>query len=257
MALGDYLLSAPSPPVKEDPEATAARAIEAIASAQSSDEIVAAVNNAFTAFAGVTEARLHGEPFNPISWGYTRTAIFFDGQTVNADIQFLPTGTIAGQTINAQGTPIGAEVTLRGLGPNKIAAPDLIVRAKGYSDPATGMFQFPNSALAGDFSLTTTTPLIPHTVVKRGVTSTVATNSLTNILQFPSIAETSGRLTGVANHTTVVLFDKGGLLIDVILANGAPATNADLIVTQGGFPHCRCRTAASGGLHADEQRNPG
>jgi hypothetical protein len=43
LSLGDYILSAPSPPLKEDPEAIGQRTIDQIRAAESEDQIAAAV----------------------------------------------------------------------------------------------------------------------------------------------------------------------------------------------------------------------
>jgi len=196
MALGDYILSAPSPPIKEDVEAVATRTIETIKNASSNDELAGAVAEAFTAFTGVTEARLNPEPFIPPTWGYTRTGILRDNETVVADIRMLPPGTIAGRTINSQGAAVGAQVVLHGLGPNAVGGPGVIFRGGTISDAASGEFSFDKRALAGPFNLVASSPLIAGSPMVEGVTSIVDPDSTNNVLQFPSQAENSGRLTG-------------------------------------------------------------
>jgi len=196
MALGDYFVSAPSPPVKEDPEAISARALEAIRNQASVDEIAAAVKDAFTAFVNAPEARLNSAAFTPTGWGYTRIGLLYDEHVVSADIALLPASTIGGKTVNSQGVPVGATVLLKGLGPGPTGAPALVTRGVGASDPGTGEFLFPDSALPGQFDLLATSLLFPASATVRATAPPISTISTNYLLRFPPANETSGRLAG-------------------------------------------------------------
>ena len=191
--LGDYTLSAPGPAVaKTDTSGL----VDRIRSAENEDEVMAAIGEAFRIFAGATDPFLTGEPFNPVTWGFTRTQLTFDGQTVAADIGLLRPGTVSGIVLNGQGVPIGAKVRLTGIGPLANGAPSFIIRGELNSDPSLGTFTFPNGILVGPFGLQAASPFFPVVVSAIGQTTSTEPNSTNNLLQFPATREINGRLTG-------------------------------------------------------------
>ncbi|MDB6036537.1 MAG: hypothetical protein JWM99_378, partial [Verrucomicrobiales bacterium] len=151
---------------------------------------------AFKIFAGLADPFLTGEPFNPVTWGFTRTRIIFDGQTVVSDIRLLRPGTVSGKVLNGQGVPIGAKVRLTGVGPLPNGAPSFIIRGEMNSDPALGTFEFPNGILVGPFGLQAASPFFPVVISSSGQTTSTEPNSTNNILQFPATREINGRLAG-------------------------------------------------------------
>ncbi|MEO8425619.1 MAG: Ig-like domain-containing protein, partial [Verrucomicrobiota bacterium] len=192
LGLDEYTLSAPGPEVaKTDTSEIADRIFGG-----SSAEINAALGEAFKIFVGATDPFLTGEPFNPKTWGFTRTRLTFDGQTVVADIRFLRPGTVSGTVLNGQAVPIGAKVRLTGIGPLANGAPSFIIRGDANSDPALGTFEFKNALLVGDFGLQAASPFFPVVITTSGKTTSTEPNSTNNILQFPATREINGRLTG-------------------------------------------------------------
>ncbi len=192
LSLDDYTLSAPGPGVAQTDTSGLLDKIRG----GSNDEIEAAIGQAAKIFAGLTDPFLTGEPFNPNTWGFTRTRLSFDGQTVVADIRFLRTGTVSGKVLNGQGVPIGAKVRLTGIGPLANGAPSFVIRGDMNSDPALGTFEFRNALLAGDFGLQAASPFFPVVISTSGKTTSTEPNSTNNILQFPPAQEVNGRLTG-------------------------------------------------------------
>ena len=192
LGLDGYTLSAPGPEVAKTDTSGLLEKIRGGSSA----EIEAAIGEAFKIFAGLTDPFLTGEPFNPNTWGFTRTRLTFDGQTVVADIRFLRPGTVAGTVLNGQGVPIGAKVRLTGIGPLANGAPSFVIRGDANSDPALGTFEFKNALLVGDFGLQAASPFFPVVISTSGQTTSTEPNSTNNILRFPPTREINGRLTG-------------------------------------------------------------
>src|SRR6185369_6536006 len=182
LGLDEYTLTAPGPEVAKTDTSGLVEKIRGGSSAQ----IEAAVGEAAKIFAGLTDPFLTGEPFNPNTWGFTRTRLTFDGQTAVADIRFLRPGTIAGTVLNGQGVPIGAKVRLTGIGPLGNGAPSFVIRGDVNSDPALGTFKFPNANLAGPFGLQAASPVFPVVISTSGQTTSTEPNSTNNILQFPA-----------------------------------------------------------------------
>jgi hypothetical protein len=189
----DYYVSAPSPPVQERDNEDLLDQIQN----GSDEEIAAAVAEAFTTFAGLNDPFLNGTNvvFNPGSWGYTTAKVRFDGETVIANISYLPNGTISGIVQNDQGVPIGAKVRLTGLGPDGLGAPALILKGDRLSDPSSGQFQF-LGAIVGDWGVQAANPFYPVVIEQHGRTTKLEPNVTNLVLQFPPIREYNGRLTG-------------------------------------------------------------
>ena len=229
MALGDYVLSAPSPPVKDDPEEIAQQTIDAIRSAGSQDEILAAVTDGITAIVQNRNDGFSQESFVPQTWGFARTGLLFDGHVVNADIVMLPSANVGGVVKNAQGVPIGAEVILKGFGPLKNGAPGVVVRGGTQSDPEDGSFVFEGSSLVGPHSLLASSPIVAGFPMADGVTSPENPDSLNNVLVFPPQTESSGRLTGN------VLLPDGSSAGDGVLVHISFAEDYVIMTDEDGF----------------------
>ena len=195
LALGQYTVSAPAPAAENKDTSGILEAVQS----GSSEEILAAIGEAFTIFSGAADPFLNGdgESFNPQDWGFEKVNLAFDGQTVVADIRYLPSGTISGTILNGQGVPIGARVRLTGIGPRRNGDLGFIIRGERNSDPALGTFEFPGQALIGDWGLQAASPFFPTVISQNGQTSSVEPNATGLILQFPVIEEINGRLTGI------------------------------------------------------------
>ncbi len=184
MGLGEYIVSAPA-------NATAPQLNASEISTQldsgSEAQILAAYQEAVTVFVGADDPLVNGDDLNfaPSAWGYNTANLNYDGANVNADIHFLPQGSISGTVLNSQGIPIGAEVQLTGLGPDENGAPTMTIRGDTTSDPATGHFAFTNTLLAGSWGLQAASPFYPVVVKTNGVTTYFNLNVTGIILEFP------------------------------------------------------------------------
>jgi hypothetical protein len=195
LALGGYLLSAPANAVA--PQLDQNQLMSQISSGNE-DQIMAAFNEAVTVFVGANDPLVNGDQlkFRPSSWGYTKTAINFDGANVNADIHFIVQGTVSGTVLNGQGVPIGAEVRLTGIGPDVTGEPVTTIRGDTLSDPATGAFGFTNVLLAGPFGLQAASPFYPVVIQTNGFTTPITPDATGVILQFPPIQDVNGSIAG-------------------------------------------------------------
>jgi len=193
MGLGEYTLSAPGPGVADTDTSGLVNRIRD----GSEEEVLAAMQEAFRIFAGVNDPFLNGKPFNPVTWGFTRTRLAFDGQTIVADIHLLRPGTVSGIVLNGQGVPIGAKVRLTGIGPLANGAPSFVIRGEVNSDPALGTFSFPDGILVGSFGLQAASPFFPSVISISGQTTSTDPDSTNNVLQFPPTRENNGRLRGI------------------------------------------------------------
>ncbi len=195
LPLGDYTVSAPA-------NAVAPKLNESDLSARirsgNEDQILAAFKEAVTVFVGSDDPLINGQGlnFHPSAWGYTETSIPFDGANVNADVRFIPQGTISGTVLNSQGVPIGAAVRLTGFGPDLAGAPTVGIRGDVTSDPATGQFIFPNVLLAGPWGLQAASPFYPTVIQTSGFTTEIDPDVTGVVLQFPPVAEVNGRIAG-------------------------------------------------------------
>jgi hypothetical protein len=194
LPLADYTVSAPAPPVFDTDVSGLLNTIKS----GGEDEILAAVGEALAIFTGAADPLLNGEGdnFNPLTWGFSKTRLTFDGQTVVADIRYLREGTVSGVVLNGQGVPIGARVRLTGIGPKSNGQPGTIIRGERNSDPALGTFEFPNQALAGSWGLQAASPFYPVVITASGQTSSVDPDAEDVVLQFPAVNEVNGRLSG-------------------------------------------------------------
>lgn len=193
LGLDNYTLSAPAPGVaKTDTSGL----IDRIRGGNET-EILAAFGEALRIFTGVDDPFLNGAPFNPVTWGFTRAQLTFDGQTANADIRLLRPGTVSGVVLNGQRVPIGAKVRLTGLGPLANGAPSFVIKGDINSDAALGTFTFTNGILVGPFGLQAASPFFNTVIETSGQTTSTEPNSTNNVLRFPPTRETAGRLTGV------------------------------------------------------------
>lgn len=199
LGLGSFTVSAPSPPVKEKPDELAQRALDAIASASDrsgAEEAAALVGQLAQVYAAGTVGRFSTGSFDPGAWGFSETELSFDGQTVIANIQYLPGATLGGVVLNPQGVPIGAEVTVMGFGPNEYGAPSIKTAVSVFSHPSEGTWRT-SGFIAGPFSVHAFSPLLVGRPQVSGLL-TPERPSLTNlVLRFPAQADLAGRLVGV------------------------------------------------------------
>lgn len=227
-----YDLSAPAPPVAEPFDGDAAA--EALKSA-SSEEVAAIIGKAFTAFTGVNDPLLNGDGdnFNPKQWGFVkRVNLDFDGETEVEDIRYTPTSNISGVVKNGQGVPIGARVRLTGVGPSNIGQPTFVTRSEKNSDPALGTFEFTGDSFIGDWGLQAASPFFPTVISTSGRTTSLNPDVTGVVLQFPSVRETNGSLTG-----------------RILLPDGSPAgANVEVSITVPGDDPRVLRTDAQGGF---------
>jgi hypothetical protein len=195
LGLGNYTLSAPSNATA--PQLDVNKLNEQIRSGDE-DAILAAFEEAIRVFIGADDPLITGEQrnFRPITWGFTKTRLQFDGQSVEANIRMLREGTVAGRVVNHQGVPIGARVRLNGLGPDVTGEPKITIRGERDSDPATGVFIFPGQLLTGPWSVQAASPFYPVVIQQNGFTTEIDPNVTDVVLQFPPIQDTNGRLVG-------------------------------------------------------------
>jgi Tol biopolymer transport system component/protocatechuate 3,4-dioxygenase beta subunit len=192
MSPGDYLVSAPSPPTTEDPEEILNDAL-----GRSEEEALAAVQRAANSVRTIV-ARRYGEAgiVSGGNFGFTRTTVRADGDIVEANIQYLPTGEVAGHVLNDQGIPIGARVRLTGLGLNEKGEPATVKVGDRDSDPATGEFRIGGLA-QGPWALQVANPFYPVVIHTNSITTRDALDVTNVVMQFPPRRETNGRLVGI------------------------------------------------------------
>ncbi len=222
IGLRDWTVSAPAPPTADSAEIIDA-SLNTIAGAARGEEgaqaaLLSAITNAFAVFTGVNDPLLNGdgETFNPLSWGYDKVNLNFDGQLAVADIVYLPEGTISGTVLNGQGVPIGARVRLTGIGPTATGDLGFVIRGERNSDPALGTFSFPGQALAGTFGLQAASPFFPVVITHDDRTTRLQPDAGGIVLQFPESEEINGRLVG-----------------NVFLPDGSPAADVGVKISFG------------------------
>ena len=162
------------------------------------DQILAAFQQAVTVFVGAEDPLINGDGLNfqPSSWGFTTANINFDGAAVEADVRFIPQGSLSGKVLNGQGVPIGADVRLTGVGPDPTGAPVTTVRGDTTSDPATGQFSFTSVLLTGPWGLQAASPFYPVILQTNGFTTILNPNVSGVVLQFPPVNDVNGRIAG-------------------------------------------------------------
>ena len=195
LGLGSYTISAPANAVA--PQLNTSQLGQQLASGNE-DQILAAFKEAVTVFIGANDPLINGDQLNfrPSSWGFTKASISFDGADVNADIHFIPQGTVAGTVLNPQGVPIGAAVRLTGIGPDVEGNPVVSIRGDTTSDPATGAFGFTNVLLAGPWGVQAASPFYPVVIQTNGFTTEISPDATGIVLQFPPIQDVNGSIAG-------------------------------------------------------------
>ena len=192
MPLGDRLLSAPAPGTRT----TDVSGLLAQIRTGNQEQIAAAVTEAYKIYLGLTDPFITGATFKPDTWGYTTTRLTFDGQTVAADIRYLPMGSVSGMVMNGQAVPIGAKVRLTGIGPREDGSVGMQIRGEMNSDPALGTFEFKDALFVGDWGLQAASPFYPVVITASGQTTSIDRDVTNVVLQFPPVREVNGRLTG-------------------------------------------------------------
>ncbi len=190
MALGSYSVNAPSPLVTDELGNVVENAFRAIESG--------AVADLEAALGQLIGARYSPPPpyVQPSGFGGTTTVLAFDGQTVQANIQYLPEGVISGNVFNHRGQPIAATVTLSSLTVSEGGGLATLPTGSTMSDPATGAFSF-SGVEVGPYSVTAQSQAYPASVSARGLTSYGAVDASNIELQFAEAAATGGELTGI------------------------------------------------------------
>lgn len=207
MGLGDYIVSAPAPPVQEKETDELLEELRTAAD----DQIAAALKDAVTAVSQSILRRLgDAPPVTPGSFGWTRTSVTYDGETAQANFSYLPEGKVTGMVMNDQGVPIGAAVRLTGPGLDDYGSPTTVIIGTRDSDPASGEFSF-SRLPQGSWALQTASPFYPVVVVTNGVTTRFALDLTNVVLAFPPIKDVNGRLAG-----------------SVFYPDGTPATNVNV-----------------------------
>ncbi|MFM1943956.1 MAG: hypothetical protein RI897_2938 [Verrucomicrobiota bacterium] len=189
-----YTLSAPAPAVVDT---DTGELIDQIKTG-GEEEILAAIGEAFALFTGANDPFLNGEQvqFNPLTWGFVKTALRFDGENVRADIRYLRQGSVSGIVLNHQGVPIGARVRLTGTKPRINGDVGFGIRAERDSDPATGVFEFPGQLLEGPWGVQAANPFYPVVLSESGTTTILDPDVEGLTLQFPEAREVNGRIAG-------------------------------------------------------------
>ena len=184
---GEYIVSAPAPPVRKTAEE-----LEELADSGADEELMAAIQDAFASYAGASTGTNH----NPGTWGYTKTTILNDGHTAPADVKYFPMGSVSGVVVNDQSVPIGALVRLTGLSMRENGAPGFTVRGNRDSDAETGEFLFSNALTVGDWGIQVASPFYSVVLSTSGRTTDSFPNVTNLVMQFPPRKDTHGRLTG-------------------------------------------------------------
>ncbi len=214
--LGSYIVSAPSPPVKMKADELAAEAVSAIGQARSGgsiDEAAALVGQLANLYVQGTLGRLVTTDFAPGTWGFNNASLDFDGQTVVANINYLPGASLRGTVVNHQDVPIGAEVSVRAFGPNKYGAPSIKEFGPFPSGPDSGLWSA-SGFLIGPFSVTARSPLLVGDALVEGRLTAQEPQRTNLIVKFPPQREVTGRLIG-----------------SVVNPDGSPVTRADVAIS--------------------------
>ena len=195
VSLGGWTVSAPGPGTSS---ADVSGALNTLKNSASEEELQTAIGQAYAVFTGVNDPYLNGSgaSYNPLTWGFTKGNLAYDGQTAVADIRYLRQGTASGKVINGQGVPIGARVRLTGIGPLANGMPSIILRGERNTDPALGTFEFADQLLAGPWGLQVASPFYPTVLTLGGVTTSLDPNATNLVVQFPPTGEVNGRLAG-------------------------------------------------------------
>ncbi len=236
MGLGQYIVSAPANVTAPQLDASE---ISTQLDSGSEAEILAAYQEAVTVFVGANDPLVNGDDLNfaPSAWGYNTANLNYDGANINADIHFIPQGSVSGTVLNGQGIPIGAEVQLTGLGPDENGSPTTTIRGEITSDPATGHFAFTNALMAGNWGLEAASPFYPTVVKTNGVTTEFNLNVTGIILQFPPVSDVNGSIAGHVYYPNGTLVGEGIQVHINIATNYQIETDTNgLFDTQTEFP---------------------
>ncbi|MFM7102850.1 MAG: Ig-like domain-containing protein, partial [Verrucomicrobiota bacterium] len=207
--VGQHTFSAPSPPVEES---EVSGILDSLRGNPSVAQINAAIQEAAAIFAGARDPLLNGEgaAFSPTDWGWVNAEIRADGDVANADLRFMPRGSVGGVTLNGQGVPVGARVLVTGIAPSNNGSPAIRRIREFNSDPATGRFEVaqairfggvtglavPGQPTPGTFGVQAATPFSPVVISTGGFLSPLAPSKPDLVLQFPAAQETLGQISG-------------------------------------------------------------
>ncbi len=195
LGLGSYVVSAPANATEAQLDVPA---LDAMIASGDQQQILLAMQQAVNVYSGAADPNLTGQEanFSPPEWGYNSATLLFDGQSVNADIHYLPIGSISGKVVNGQGIPISAVVQLSGLGSDAFGDPSMSVRGQTISDPSTGQFVFTNDLFIGSWVLQAASPFYPVIIQTNGFTDFLAPNVTGVVLAFPAQQDVNGVIAG-------------------------------------------------------------
>ncbi len=214
--LGSYIVSAPSPPVTKSADELAAEALDAIGAARgggSPDEAAALVGQLANLHAQGSLGRLVTTDYTPGAWGFNSATLDFDGQTVVANINYLPSASLRGTVVNHQDVPIGADVTVLAFGPNKFGAPSIKEFGPFPSGPASGAWSA-GGFLVGPYSVTAQSPLLVGSGFVEGLLTPQEPRLTNVIVRFPPQADVTGRLLGAVFNPDGTPITRGEVAIN-------------------------------------------
>lgn len=182
LSLGSYIISAPAPPVEEQPPGVPPNASE--------EELLALVGEAFEAYA-------LGSLSQPVTdaasgYGFLRVDLNADNETFTREIRFLPQGTLYGKVRNENEVGIIAQVVARGLKRGANGAPVFGIVGAMNSASVDGAFSF-SGLFPGDWTLTAASPFYSVETTAHG---TINGNAVNQNLQFGAEVN-RGRIRGV------------------------------------------------------------
>jgi hypothetical protein len=173
------------------------------------DEILDLYKNAVETFIGLNDPLIVGQPPAPEGgFGWNRVRLYQDSVTVNADVRYLPQGTVSGTTLDSGGLPTGAAMRVQAIAPGDKGEPKFQNLGGGNSNLQTGAFSYGGIAIfdlptfqatgirTGEFTLQAANPFSPVIVSHQGQLDTNNPNRSKIVLKFPAAAETNGTVSG-------------------------------------------------------------
>jgi hypothetical protein len=202
MALGKYTVSASGRNVEAplSPDEVATKLTNDMAEAinsRSRDAIRAAYKQAVEVFVGTSNLLFQEAPAaTPGSFGFTTVQSFQDGIAALANIQYIPTGRVAGVTVDGNALPTKASMEMRGLSLDAFGLPKFGRLGLFESDAVTGAFAVA-AVPHGDYQVKAARPFSPVIITHNGVLHAAHPNDDNLVLQFPPAQETNGTFAGV------------------------------------------------------------
>jgi len=193
MSLGAYLVTAPAPQVRGDNTDALVAAAQSAIESHSQADLEAAMNALLPRLSSIRPGTPERSP--PPSFGGTTAELIADGQTVTANISYLPEGEISGRVLNHLGVPIAAAVRLSATGLNKFGGFSVLPVGGTTSDPVTGEFSFTGIEV-GPYTLVASSTYYPQQVSITGITTIATRDALDRELRFASPGAAGAHLVG-------------------------------------------------------------